>query len=289
MMYSIQNDQIKVTVSGLGAELQSVAFQGREYLWQADPTYWDGRAPILFPICGRLFEGKYTYQNKTYAMEIHGFARQTEFELVSHTETALTLKIESNAQTKQIYPFDFCLFVTYTLQDNTLKTSAKIVNTGKQMLPAAFGGHPAFYAPLGSGTFEDCYLEFGQACHPERILITESGLNSGKTVPLALEDAKILRLSHALFDHDGIFMKGQADCVTLRSTADSRSVTLRYSGMPYLGIWQPSRCDAPFICIEPWCGLPAFEGKTDDFSEKNDMFHVAIGEEKTVAFDMIFC
>ncbi len=288
MIYSIQNDKIRAAVSSRGAELYSAFCNGCEYIWQADPEYWGSHAPILFPICGRLFEGKYTYKNKTYEMILHGFARQMEFELVEHTDNRVTLKIESNEQTKQIYPFDFELFVTYTVTDNVLTTSAKIINTGKELLFAAFGGHPGFRTPLGRGNFEDCYLEFGEACSPCQLVLSENCLNTGETKPLALENGKIIHLTHSLFDNDGIFMKGHADSVTLRSTADSHSVTLDCNDMPYLGIWQTSHSDAQFICIEPWCGLPAFEGETDDISTKNDMFKIGVGEQKTIEFYMIF-
>ena len=31
-----------------------LALDGREYLWQADPTFWGKHAPVLFPIVGSL-------------------------------------------------------------------------------------------------------------------------------------------------------------------------------------------------------------------------------------------
>ncbi len=288
MIYAIQNDRIKAAVSSRGAELYSAYCNGCEYIWQADPEYWASHAPILFPICSRLFEGKYTYEGKTYEMILHGFARQTEFELVEHTDSKITLKLASSEETKKIYPFDFEFYVTYTLEENMLRTSARIVNTGKDILPATFGGHPGFRAPMSAGSFEDCYLEFGEVCSPDQLIFSDSCLNTGKKKALALEDGKILRLSHSLFDNDAVFMSGQADSVTLRSTADERSLTLRYTGIPYLGIWQKVKSDAPYVCIEPFCGLPAFEGETDDFATKNDMFRLPAGAEKTIGYDMIF-
>ena len=64
MFYTIENQKIKVTVSDLGAEMTSLVLKktNTEYLWQADPEYWAGQAYNLFPICGRLWDGKYTYQ-----------------------------------------------------------------------------------------------------------------------------------------------------------------------------------------------------------------------------------
>ena len=84
MLYTIENSEIRVQISDMGAELQSICLKadGSEYLWQGDKTFWSGRAYNLFPICGRLSEGKYTYAGKTYEMNLHGFARKTAFEAV---------------------------------------------------------------------------------------------------------------------------------------------------------------------------------------------------------------
>ena len=63
MIYYIENEYLRVGVSSLGAELMSIVKRDGEieYLWQGDKKYWGGRAPNMFPICGRLFEGKYKY------------------------------------------------------------------------------------------------------------------------------------------------------------------------------------------------------------------------------------
>ena len=77
MLYTIENKKIKVTVSDMGAEMTSLILKktGVEYLWQGDPTYWTGHAYNLFPICGRLWEGKYTYQGNTYYAAPMSFIR----------------------------------------------------------------------------------------------------------------------------------------------------------------------------------------------------------------------
>lgn len=54
MLYSIKNEFMQVTVSDVGAELQSVkkASDGTEYLWQGDKRYWGSRALNPVPLCG---------------------------------------------------------------------------------------------------------------------------------------------------------------------------------------------------------------------------------------------
>ena len=96
MLYTIENSKIKVTISDMGAEMTSLVLKktGTEYLWQADTEYWTGHAYNLFPICGRLWDGKYTYKGNTYEMNLHGFARKTEYQLAEQTETIAHLDFQ---------------------------------------------------------------------------------------------------------------------------------------------------------------------------------------------------
>ena len=52
MEYSISNHSLQLVLSDIGAELQSIEKDGREYLWNGDPQYWPERSPILFPYVG---------------------------------------------------------------------------------------------------------------------------------------------------------------------------------------------------------------------------------------------
>ena len=61
----IENSELSVSVSTLGAELMSVSGKGgTEFLWNGDKNVWSGRAPLLFPICGGLKDGKYIYEGE---------------------------------------------------------------------------------------------------------------------------------------------------------------------------------------------------------------------------------
>ena len=78
MEYCLDNGTLSVRVSSLGGELQSVKKDGKEYLWQGDPAYWDGKAPNLFPYIARLTKETCTVHGKAYRMPIHGFLPTTE-------------------------------------------------------------------------------------------------------------------------------------------------------------------------------------------------------------------
>ena len=292
MLHSISNDTLTIKIAEKGAELMSIKANadGCEYLWQGDAKYWEDRSPILFPICSSVYEGKYTYKGKEYEMGLHGFAQYSVFRAEKTSDTEISFVLSSSDETKKIYPFDFELTITYTLEANKLTVTANIKNTGKETLHATFGAHPGFNLPLdGKSEFESYFIEFSEPCVPEKIILSPECAVTGEVEDLALEDKKILRLRHDLFIPDGIFMSGMAKALTLRSDSDTHSVTVKYDKMEYLGIWQEYGVDTPFICIEPWCAPPTNDGKTrEDIETKKGLFHIEKGEDKEVSYSIEF-
>jgi len=47
------------------------------------------------------------------------------------------------------------------------------------------------------------------------------------------------------------------------------------------------KADAPFVCIEPWTGLPATDGIHDDFATKQAMKYLDSGKSATHEFTII--
>ena len=119
-MRTLENAYLVVEVNDAGAELSRVydKKKEREVLWNADPEYWGRHAPILFPFVGKLNGGVYHYEGNEYTMSAHGFARDSEFECVERSATAVTHRLVSTGDTKKNYPFDFELLVTHRLTEN---------------------------------------------------------------------------------------------------------------------------------------------------------------------------
>lgn len=287
MLYVLKNSELAVTLSSLGAEVVSVKRGECEYIWQGNAEFWTGRAPVMFPICGRLYGGRYTCEGKEYEMNIHGFARHSEF-CAEQCADSVTFTLTSNDKTRAEYPFDFELCITYTLCGNRLSVAAEIRNTGDRLLPATYGAHPGFNVPLDVGCFEDYYVEFSEPCTPNVLVHSDTCFNTGIKTPMTLENGRIIRLAHSLFAIDSIFMDRVAPEITLRSDASERYVTLRYDDLCYLGLWHKPRSEAPYICIEPWCGLPSFDGRVDDIYKKSDMFHIPVGEARKINHSITF-
>ncbi len=289
MNYAIENDKLKVIVSTLGAELSSIYGKTTnfEYLWQGSEEFWRGRATNVFPNCGRLWEGKYTYDGKTYELPCHGFAKLFEFEVVSFAPTKLILRLEDNEETKKVYPFSFSLTITYSLKEGTLKTEYKVENKGENDLPFALGGHPGFNLPLEEGvTFEEHYLEFENKCRVKRLAFSDTCFFTGELLPYSLKESKKIPLKHSMFNKDAIFLSGMDKTVTLKSDKTERFVKVTYPGMDHVGFWHTPKKKAPFICIEPWTGVPGLDGVIEDFSTRKEFISLPQGETYVNYFDI---
>ena len=116
MAYTLSNKRLTISVNSLGAELCSLrGASGTEYLWNADPSWWKRSSPVLFPFVGSLRDGQYRYEGRTYPMSQHGFARDMEFTLTEQTADTVSLRLCSNSETLERYPFPFQLDISYRL------------------------------------------------------------------------------------------------------------------------------------------------------------------------------
>lgn len=290
MIYTIKNEFLTVKADDFGAELKSVIsnLSNFEYMWQADKKVWGQTAPVIFPTCGRLFDKRYTYKGSSYPMKIHGFAPISQFTLKNITDTEISFSLVANEETKKIYPFDFELIITYTLDKNTVKQTFLVKNLGNEDLPFAYGGHPGFTIPLTEGkTLYDHKVTFGKKIKRTLLgLNNDTGLTTGDDVYYPLIDDCTLSFDEHTFDIDSIFLTSTEDTATLTCEGTNRSVTLKYSGMTHVGFWQ--EVGANYICIEPWCGVPGKDGEIEDFANRKLFNYLAPKKEFENSFLMTF-
>lgn len=273
MTITIENGQLVAKISEKGAELTSLISKdtGLEYIWQADPEYWNRHAPILFPFVGRLKDNQYRYQGKTYAMGQHGFARDMDFTLVEQSEDTAVFSLKSSEKTRENYPFDFELFVTYELGGDGLRIRNKVINSGDNEMIFAIGGHPAFRVPLEDGfKFSDYYLAFSP--QKSRIKMPLNGPFVDLDQKTLGQTNTNLHLTRKLFQNDAlIFETIGANSFSIRNEDSEHSITLHYSDIPYVGFWSPYEKEAPFVCIEPWHGFADPVNTTGDLEDKPGM------------------
>lgn len=255
---TLRRGSMTATVRTLGAELISLTKNGREYLWQADPKYWAGQSPLLFPNCGNFWNGTYRYDGNSYQLEKHGFARRMEFSTVNRTETEVTLGIHSTDETMKVYPFPFFLFVTYRLGESDIQVEWFVRNEGDKDMYFSIGAHPAFFLPdADPDESVRGYFQFNTAEPIEYLIPTEKGcIDADNPKRLELDAEGMMPITAHTFDCDTYVIEARdiTQC-TLLSAERVPFLAVDFK-MPVLSLWSPTvqHPDCPFVAIEPWMG-----------------------------------
>ena len=278
---TISNDHLTVSIDPLGAQLWSIQdAEGTEYLWQGNPTYWADRAINIFPYIARMTEKSYTLNGQTYQMDIHGFAKDTLFEITSKESDRITFKISDTPDTLKQYPFAFDFYITYILQDNALKVEFKVINNSATTMYFGVGGHPGFNVPLEEGlAFEDYYVEFSGENTSRRVIFSEDCfVIDGQFTDFKLNADTKYTLHHDMFDEDAIILTDMPRQITLASDKGQKKIQVSYPDMAYVGFWHWPKTDAPYVCIEPWTSLPSRQDVVEELTCRSDMIHLPAGQ-----------
>lgn len=282
--FKLHSGLLSAEISLSGGELRSLQYGETQLIWQGDPAYWDGSAPFLFPFCGRVKDGFYRWQDLQYPMTIHGFLPTAQMSVAEHTDDRLTLTLADSPETRSVYPFPFTLTMDYRLCADGLEIAAS-VTAGDIALPFSFGCHPGFHLPVGDNGFDNAALLFDSDAPLTRIEITENGLlGDGRSVyPLT---NSTLPLSPDPAGGCGIFFAVAKPQRALTLTAPSLPCDIRvdFADFPVLGLWHAE--GAPYLCIEPWQGLPAPEGVSTDLANKPETVTLAPHETKTLTMQI---
>ncbi|HEX2036973.1 MAG TPA: aldose 1-epimerase [Chloroflexota bacterium] len=192
--------------------------------------------PILFPFPNRVREGKYTFEGRSYQLEVNETARgnhihglvsnrpwQVEATGASEADGAWQrafIELQSFPDAARQYPFPCRLTVTTRLRDGTLIQEIAVRNTGSARLPMGFGTHPWFPAvhPIPSrardagdaGAGPAVLDEDGGARAMTEVLVPadrywelEGLVPTGRTVPVDEHPEQFdLRTWHALDGHE---------------------------------------------------------------------------------------
>lgn len=279
----ITSGDLTARIDPLGAELLSLQdSHGREYMTDADPAFWTGHAPLLFPIVGRLNGDSLRVEGTTYPMRQHGFARRMLWEVVGAGEDAVTFRLTDTAETRAQYPFAFDLAVLYVLDGNRLSTVVRVSNPGDATLPFSFGFHPAFALPLPDGGDKAGHRIIFDQPEPQDIRRLDGDGLIARHAPSPVAD-RSLALDPALFAEDALIWERFASRRLVYQSADGPWLDIAFD-LPMLGIWQ--KPGANFICIEPWAGLADPAGFAGDLTEKPGMILLAPGAEHRLTMDV---
>lgn len=270
---------LSAEIAPLGAELVRLADgEGRDLLWNGDPAFWTGRAPLLFPIVGRLPGDQLMHKGVAYPMSQHGFARRRVFVVEEATASSVRFALHADEETRKQYPFDFTLTVTYTLVEATLTIEAVVRNPGSEPLPASFGFHPAFRWPLPyGGTRAEHRLVFEKA-EVEPVHRPVGGLLSAAGEPNPAVDA-VFAPDDAMFARDALIFLSPRSRHIRFGVPGQPGLEIAFPSMGQLGIW--SKPGAPFLCIEPWSGYASPEDAPVEFTQKPGLSLIAPGQSRS--------
>lgn len=275
----LKNEFLTIEITSLGAELKSIIDRdGEERLWQGDSASWEGQAPLLWPVCGCLTEDKYTFEGRTYEMGGHGFGRDREFTVEFLSDDKVVYLLESDEETKKIFPFDYELRVTYALIDNKINVTYAVNNKTDGYMYFSIGSHEGYAC---KGNTSDYCVTFETPEALENSLLNGPFL-TGETEPVK-KDGALLWLSDDDFAaHDTlVFRDIKSKSITLKGKNSCKTITVDYPGFDNLLLWKLPV--AEFLCIEPWCGLPDYDGVVSELSEKPGIIEL----ERNGAFERV--
>ena len=288
MEYTLKNKKLTVVFESKGATLHSIKDNdGVEYLWEGNPEYWSGQAPVLFPICGSIRDDKAQIGNRKQTnMPRHGVVRKKEFKCVEQTENSILFEIESNEEMLAQYPYEFKLGINYILEGKKITTRYIIENKDKEIMPFQIGGHPGVHCPLyKEESYEDYELVFEQkeTCTVPTP-VTETGLIDMEHRSEFLKDTDTLPLKHDLFSVDAVILDQlKSRAVTLKSKKHNKGIRIDFNQFPYLILWSTAK-EADFVALEPWIGLSTCSDEGDKFEEKRNIQYAQAGEVKEYEF-----
>lgn len=289
------NKQIQVFTKG--AELASIVANGREYLWQGDPVFWGRRAPILFPIVGKLANNTLRIDGKAYTMNQHGFARDAEFVQsqfnvnynpltgfrIIPSDEPLFLQMVKDGPIAN-YPYDFNLKVRYAVYGNSLDIDWEVENRGERPMYFQIGAHPAFMLPNYNPDdmihgYLCCYNNEGQTVLPISSSHLEDGLRVISESRELANKRGLIPITNNTFANDAILLdSGNIKSVGLVDLQKKEILRISCPRAEVFGLWAPNKPGCPFVCIEPWCGVADRKGFNGDISEKDFIHSLAPNE-----------
>ncbi|MCL2527971.1 MAG: aldose 1-epimerase family protein [Defluviitaleaceae bacterium] len=279
-MYTIQSDTIKAQINPIGAELSSLQSKntGTEYLWQGDPTWWEGRAPILFPIVCSLKGDTYTYNGNSYNMAIHGFASKSVFDVTYTSDSKIIFTLTDNEETRKQYPFTFLFEAIFEITGNKLSTTYRVKNTNDSIMYFSVGAHEAYRCPREDNeVFDDYYLEFAHDDTYISETARDGSLVDGEAYTV-VDNGRVIPLNYKWFEKDTlIFVNVPCSKISLKTKKSNAVLEVDYEDAPHLGIW--TKIGAPYVCIEPWYGLADYQNHDGNLKNKAGILTLEAGKE----------
>jgi galactose mutarotase-like enzyme len=288
MIYKLKNEYYDISISDMGAEIVSIKSpKGFEFLWQGGEGLWSMQAPVLFPLCGSYANRRYTILGEERPIELHGFALTSEFELAEKTNSSIEFVLRANEKTKLTFPFEFELFIRYTLNGDTITLDAKVRNLSDITMPYMFGWHPGFNLPTAEGQDTEDY-EIDLKCDElSWTPMSDDGVfYTERPVDYNLCNSAYRLNTKEIYPNDTMIFKGHKNYARMFSKGHPYELTLTWSeNLPTLCLWKEPIDETKFICIEPWSDYNT-DGVNDANFDKRKVEHLLAGGEASYFFNL---
>ncbi len=273
-----------------GAQIASFkGADGKERIWQADPDIWAQHAPVLFPLCGSVRDGRIVIDGEAYPMTKHGFTREPDFRVARVGADYADLVLTDSEQTRNMYPFAFAFHVIYQLFENGYTTTFLIENRSDRVMPCCVGGHPGYIVPMEEGArYDDYQLVFEKRENGINTLAPNGYLVDGEEQLTELRDGRVLPLNHALFDErDALLFVGlESRSVDLVHKTSGHGLRFEFPKMEVLAVWSMPKKNGDYVCLEPWHGMPGRVQDSDNFEDKPYVTMLEAGQVHAAWFTM---
>ena len=285
----LENDYMKIEVSLVGAELQSLYSKKTEleYLWQPGYDIWPHHSMLLFPNPGRIAGDRVVIGGKVYPATMHGFANDMKFEVVEADETHILFQISATEETRKSFPYEFRLQVEFSLEDEVVVQRFRVINDDSKRVYFSLGAHPGFYCPIHiDETGDDYFFEFDSPQYIHDLELQEgTRLLTGEKSPWMWGETEKYIGEH-FFDMGPRILEGvKANFVTMKSKRSGHFVELGIKDFPYMCLWGVGQ-KMSIMCIEPWCGVSDLANTDHVWEKKLGIEAVDVGKvfERIITF-----
>ncbi|MBA1434548.1 aldose 1-epimerase family protein [Bombilactobacillus bombi] len=290
-MQIIENKSFKAEIDEKGAQLTHLYKKGVDFDYIWNNNLWPKHAPVLFPAIGRSNDESYLYKGQSYQMPQHGFVSDYDFEVIAKQTDSVTLQLMATKETKILYPFNFKLAITFRLTDLGLHLSFKVTNNDTKTMSFSLGSHPAFNVPIDEqGEFSDYQIVITpkiDQLNQFDIIKKPYPFRSGSKSLVPNYHNGIIDLNYDMFAKGLIILENYGiESLKLRSDKSKHSIKLSLKDFRYVCLWTKEDANAPFLCIEPFEGLPDIYGYPIDLMEKPDNDILLANNSKVLAYDI---
>ena len=231
-----------------GGIIISMKLDDKEILYMDEERFNDpdksnrGGIPILYPMSGPP-----TKEGPFSTLSQHGFARDSKlWRIKNNNDNKLIETLESNDETKEIFPYDFELRMKAEMgEEGDITLTQEVENTGTNEMPVSMGLHPYFNIPEGNKN--EVKFDFDGREDIENDLrewLEDSDRKDEKDFLRKIDNPNYLEKK------DDLKEKGDHKNELKISIPNTGTIIINASP-EYQKIWIWTERDKDFICIEP--------------------------------------